>query len=54
MAIISSLFDSIQFNSEIKLLNWNASWKKNCYLIDSFNSMYDPESPKVVKQDKET
>ena len=48
MAIISSLFNSIQFNSEITLLNWIAFRKKNIFRIDSVNSMYDPESPKVT------
>ena len=48
MAIILMLFDSIQFNSEIKLLNWIGSQKKIRYQIDSINSMYDPESPKVT------
>ena len=39
MAIILSLFD------KIIELNWFS--KKN-YQIDSVNSMYDPESPKVI------
>ena len=44
-AIISSFFDSIQFNSEIKFLNWIAFRKKFVIKLTA-NSMYDPESPK--------
>ena len=45
MAIISSLFDSIQFWN--KIIELNSLWKKNCYQIGSISLMYDPELPKV-------
>ena len=35
------------FNIKIKFSKWIGFWKKNCYRIDSINSMYYPESPKI-------
>ena len=40
--------DSIQYNLGKTLLKWFAFQKKIQHQIDSFNSMYDQESPKVT------
>ena len=45
MAIISSLFNSIQFWK--KLLNWIAFWKKIWHWIDSVNWMHDPDGRRL-------
>ena len=48
MAIISSLFYSIQFNSEKKYRIGLHFKKKFQHQIDIVNLMHDPESPKVT------
>ena len=47
ISVIIQVYNMYYNCSYCIIMNWIAFWKKNCYRIDSINSIFHPESPKV-------